>query len=837
MGDNINTNFKDIDTYNKLDINLIKSKFQILTSEFEQNGQEDLLDPIAQLMNVWANKVLSKMPLQSIPLLEDNLFINDHLIIEYNQFFEIVGNFVFKINQIGFEPYFNSKEEVHSQLDILYNEVQNEHLAFIAKVELWMEEDRFEYVKFSYDPQWFMAFFLRLEKSLINEITCKFDEVNYILLLNFLRQILPKINYSQPLAIAASLTYLNEVLVSPGVNKVLAGELDYNHEFITQNLIQKLVKSFNFESVLWRKLGRDDLSAESDAALIWTSFVFGSSDKAHEKVLAEAYQFLGYPDLLDLKTIAPLLLIEIARRVFIGEDSSWISPEIQEPFEYIYKSSFLLGEYSNSNLRLSVEKTYRSILKAELFVRPVSDVLVSLYITNNEPGLAALTLLFFGTRLTDVQSHFPKKDFFKTKNWMEVREQFEKSRLDRLLSSNIALSKEKEKKEENYLNDKYQLLSFLNENNELSNSEEIDVISLHGKYFTKFQDLQELAKLYKIDLVFLGLADSGYCAVIYTPKKKKVIGLQFNKDETRASILNNISYGFSSNDKEFLIATTDFIANTVCDSFQFGEEGMCLVTNGDLSSLPLASSFQIALSKKNKKFCAVSELTDNYFSSKFQPKFNDPISNGLTFKGFAYTVDLENTEKEIDWSKFGLNGSIKTDFNRQEVLNALSQKNRVVHLATHGIYDETLPILSGWLTMDGVLSGIDILNCKLQSDLLISNCCSGDRGGLYFASSGFGPIQIALSNGVKSTLSPSIPIDDEIASIFINHFQKFLSKGYSLTEAFSNVIKELNSSTIKLDWRFYSLKGNSIPILFSPFIIKKKTNFLSQTLESDQRQL
>jgi tetratricopeptide (TPR) repeat protein len=119
---------------------------------------------------------------------------------------------------------------------------------------------------------------------------------------------------------------------------------------------------------------------------------------------------------------------------------------------------------------------------------------------------------------------------------------------------------------------------------------------------------------------------------------------------------------------------------------------------------------------------------------------------------------------------------------RDRVLH-LVEMQAVVHIASHGTYDEHDPLLSGLLLADGRLSVEDLLDARIPADLLaLSGCLTGiseQQPGDELV----GLARAALAAGVPSIITTLWEVPDDPTREFFARFYGYLLKGMGKDEA------------------------------------------------------
>lgn len=823
--------FLDIDTLvsnRNATVSDFKNALYSCTSSLTRDCASKAIDPCAQLITRWANTLISMIPLQSTPTSSTGLATNELIESEYTDFINVVGQYVFTTyelleGELSWNP-IEIDRTTNDNFEQYRQELFDKFCQFSSTVHSWVYDGQISDNGFQYDSVWLFSYYLRLSRVLLQELTCRIDLLDFNELLLFVRHILPNASSSRPLALASSLTYLHECLIcSELAHQIVNGNLKVASEWMTDQLSKASAKASFSEAELWQKVGRFDYAAESMAALAWIGFVTGGSDPVHETVLNYGRRSIDYMNFDLMGDDCPLLLLETTRRIWLSGSSDWLEEESIDPGTVLSRAVKALGGALIDPTRISAQRPYRVVVRAELLVRPPSDVLVGVLMRERDLGSAALELVVHGTRPDHPERSFPSNEFFSSEQWKDSREQLEEARLALFNVQKKIPAMHNELIQENkmaYNKAREKLLALLVSGAQSYGKTIINLDDYRKQCHARFVLLEQHAKEFKVDLLFIGMADEGYCCIHYDPNRPKIFGVHFYPEETRGRFMGCLTQAFAENDDELTLSMADFLANNICNSLDLGSR-VCLIPIGELTSLPLSGSFAVEIQKRNKSVGAFAQLSDNYFSIRHQ-NYIDREFGSIEFIGYANTNDLSAPAFEFNWTKQGFKGKVKENFTRIDVLEALCQENRIVHIATHGVFDNTSPMLSGWVTNNGLLTGLDMLNKRFNTILLMVNTCTGARGGVFAASSGFGPLQIALSNGVQAALAPTSLVGDEIAKKIALMFQECLGNGHPLADSFSMMIHQSQKNEIEeIDWRYYILWGNSIPRLFGPFLKKK----------------
>lgn len=141
---------------------------------------------------------------------------------------------------------------------------------------------------------------------------------------------------------------------------------------------------------------------------------------------------------------------------------------------------------------------------------------------------------------------------------------------------------------------------------------------------------------------------------------------------------------------------------------------------------------------------------------------------------------------------------------------------RIIHLATHGIFDDFQGLQSSVALApsgkdDGFLTASEILDLKLNADLAVLSACNTGRGRIT------GDGVIGLSRSLISAGAPSVvvslwavpdaPTADLMKEFYINMFDKKLNKAQALRQAMLTVKNKYPNAPRK--WAAFTLIGEA----------------------------
>lgn len=143
---------------------------------------------------------------------------------------------------------------------------------------------------------------------------------------------------------------------------------------------------------------------------------------------------------------------------------------------------------------------------------------------------------------------------------------------------------------------------------------------------------------------------------------------------------------------------------------------------------------------------------------------------------------------------------VATFFSAQPLLGAAATKSAVlarlsdatlIHLATHAAFDSANPLESGIILADGVLTAREVLQYRLQADLLVLSACESGQVGILGGEELAGLSQAFLQAGVRSVLVSLWPVDDlATTALILTFFRKIqggADKALALRQAMTDI--------------------------------------------------
>jgi CHAT domain-containing protein/Tfp pilus assembly protein PilF len=220
-----------------------------------------------------------------------------------------------------------------------------------------------------------------------------------------------------------------------------------------------------------------------------------------------------------------------------------------------------------------------------------------------------------------------------------------------------------------------------------------------------------------------------------------------------------------------------------------------------IDSLPVAYahsfSAQVALRARGK-----GHVRDGLEFAGFA---NPPVSDGEGVERWAALglnlPDIENTEREVDaaCALFGDRGvAIKgPDATERRVREAV-KGCRYVHFATHGLYDDDAPQMSGLVLapptpaerdspgggeLDSFLQAFELAELDLAADLVVFSACVTAMGRVQHGEGIVNMTNASLAAGASGVVASVWFVDDEATAELMKAFYRQLHRGSSVCEA------------------------------------------------------
>lgn len=160
---------------------------------------------------------------------------------------------------------------------------------------------------------------------------------------------------------------------------------------------------------------------------------------------------------------------------------------------------------------------------------------------------------------------------------------------------------------------------------------------------------------------------------------------------------------------------------------------------------------------------------------------------------------------------------------REETFKQEADKHRYVHIATHAVTEERMPMYSRIVftqdedpAEDGLLHAHEILNLRLQADLVTLVGCQTGLGRLSRGEGLIGLARAFLHAGTPS-LVVSLWAVEESSGLMMNHFYEYLERGWTKSAALRQAkLRMIRSHGRLADGRKVSYAH---PFLWAPFVL------------------
>lgn len=116
-------------------------------------------------------------------------------------------------------------------------------------------------------------------------------------------------------------------------------------------------------------------------------------------------------------------------------------------------------------------------------------------------------------------------------------------------------------------------------------------------------------------------------------------------------------------------------------------------------------------------------------------------------------------------------------------LQAVASQARLLHLATHGDYNQDNPLFSGLALADGALNTLDVFNLRLQASLVTLSACQTGRSVVKGGDELQGLLRAFLYAGAQSLLLGLWRVADGATLHFMERFYHSLAQGMTKGEA------------------------------------------------------
>ena len=143
---------------------------------------------------------------------------------------------------------------------------------------------------------------------------------------------------------------------------------------------------------------------------------------------------------------------------------------------------------------------------------------------------------------------------------------------------------------------------------------------------------------------------------------------------------------------------------------------------------------------------------------------------------------------------------------------------RVIHLAVHGLANQERPDQAALILLsdpaageDGILQATEILQLRINADLVVLSACDTAAGRLQGAEGIANLARAFLLSGARSVVATLWQIDDTFSSVMMRQFYKHLAAGESIAAALAlakrDMMNTYGEQAVPYYWAGYTLEG------------------------------
>ena len=181
-----------------------------------------------------------------------------------------------------------------------------------------------------------------------------------------------------------------------------------------------------------------------------------------------------------------------------------------------------------------------------------------------------------------------------------------------------------------------------------------------------------------------------------------------------------------------------------------------------------------------------------------------------------------DTEARNVAGRLGITAKLGAEATRHALLDA--QDPAVLHVASHGTYDSTDPLLSGLRMADGVVTVEDLLTSGPAPGLLVLSGCVTGMSDRKPGDELIGLAQAALRRGTRSVVATLWETRDESSTVFFEHFYDALRRGVTVSLALAYGREALATGP----------GGFDHPVHWAPFVVIGDPDLQVVVLDLDQ---
>jgi CHAT domain-containing protein len=155
---------------------------------------------------------------------------------------------------------------------------------------------------------------------------------------------------------------------------------------------------------------------------------------------------------------------------------------------------------------------------------------------------------------------------------------------------------------------------------------------------------------------------------------------------------------------------------------------------------------------------------------------------------------------------------------QQQFFSPAVRNARIIHIATHGYFNEQMPELVGFAMSkghddDGFVSMAEIAAERFSAELVVISACSTAQGETIAGEGNMSLARTFLAQGVGAVISTLWPISDRATAVFMKEFYRALNEdGASYAEALDSARQVLRATPAYRNpyyWSAYTLSSAS----------------------------
>jgi CHAT domain-containing protein/tetratricopeptide (TPR) repeat protein len=139
-------------------------------------------------------------------------------------------------------------------------------------------------------------------------------------------------------------------------------------------------------------------------------------------------------------------------------------------------------------------------------------------------------------------------------------------------------------------------------------------------------------------------------------------------------------------------------------------------------------------------------------------------------------------------------------------LRKVSAKSGTLHVATHGVLDAEVPIFSGLVTADGLVTVADVLEWEKTPNLVVLSACETALGELGEGDDLVGLTRAFQAGGTRCMVATLWPVSDESTSLWMTTFYDGLKNDQTVAQASATATRALRQT-------------HSSPYYWAPFVV------------------